>query len=94
MSEYTLLKNTSMDFGAALIAIETGASITRRSWTEEYKRIRYINLHEDVDFHLMEEGPYVWEPFFLIHTGDTHVAPWFPTQSDIVAKDWLIVYED
>lgn len=80
-----------MNFGEALEAMENGNKLARKGWNG--KGI-FIELQRP-DEHSKMTYPYI----FIDTTGlvteneaaPKNRVPWFPSQTDMLSKDWIIV---
>ena len=79
-----------LSFGAAIEALERGERVIRAGWNGknmwlilieadqcELKAWKYFNATEQL-------------PFIAMKTADNKIVPWLASQTDMLAKDWVI----
>lgn len=69
-----------LNFGQALELLKEGARVTRDGWNG-----KGMFLHLESSSH---EGSSAWEPFIVLHTAQSTLVPWTPSQTDVLAEDW------
>jgi hypothetical protein len=78
-------------FGVALEALESGKRVCRQGWNGKGMWLCLIqsqdyNIHGNVNVLGL-----IKLPFILMKTAGNEVVPWLASQTDILAKDWMIV---
>ena len=86
--ERSYRRTDSMTFGLALEALQMNHRVTRSGWNGKSMWLRIVipggdNKTYDIG---MENLPYI-----EIKTRDDKLAPWTPSQCDVLADDWIIV---
>ena len=80
---YTLLGEAlSGDFGFALTELRRGMSVARSGWNGKGQ---FLTLQES-DAHSKMTVPYIY-----ICNVQEDLVPWFPSQTDMLASDWVVV---
>ena len=81
----------NMSFGLALEALRKGFKVARKGWNG--KGI-YIEMQNPDEFSKMTQ-PYLYIVTTNLITNNQYapkgIVPWLPSQTDILAEDWLIV---
>ena len=81
----------NMSFGLALEALRKGFKVARKGWNG--KGI-YIEM-QNPDEHSKMTQPYLYIVTTNLITNNQYapkgIVPWLPSQTDILAEDWLIV---
>ena len=89
-AEAAYRETSGMSFGLATEAIKKGLRVARDGWNGKGM---WVGLH-------CEDGVFVREAcgtelqygnYLAIKTADNHLVPWVPSQTDMLADDWLIV---
>jgi len=68
-----------MDFAEALDEIRSGFKVSREGWNGKGM---YVALH-------VPDNPGALLPFLYLKTADHMMVPWTPSQTDILAVDWV-----
>lgn len=80
-----------MNFGEALEALKAGERIQRKGWNG--KGI-FIAMQKPTELSKMT-SPYVYIDTTGLETDNPDapksLVPWFPSQTDMFAKDWVVV---
>lgn len=75
-----------MNFGQALEALREGKRVARLSWTEPgARRPAWIQVVVAV---VRDEQS---APFIVMKRDDGKLFPWTPSQTAILAEDWILV---
>lgn len=81
----------NMSFGLALEALRKGFKVARKGWNG--KGI-YIEM-QNPDEHSKMTQPYLYIVTTNLITNNQYapkgIVPWLPSQTDILAEDWLII---
>lgn len=81
----------NMSFGLALEALRKGFKVARKGWNG--KGI-YIEM-QNPDEHSKMTQPYLYIVTTNLITDNQYapkgIVPWLPSQTDILAEDWLII---
>lgn len=85
------LKNCNLNFGQALDLCKKGIRIAREGWNGKGMWVRIVIPGGDnKEFDLgLENSPYA-----EMKTADNKLVPWLPSQADLLAEDWVLVYSD
>lgn len=87
-----------MDFGQALSSVKAGKRVAREGWNGKGMWLFYVS-HESygvdcavlgLDPETTDAGP-VMRPWIGIKNVDDQFMPWAPSQSDMLAEDWIVV---
>lgn len=73
-----------LTFSDALIAVKNGNSIQREGWNGK-------NLQVKAQF--PDENSKMTLPYLYIEYPDGQKCPWLASQTDLMAEDWLILYQ-
>lgn len=71
-----------MDFGGALDQLRQGNYVARQGWNGKGQHIA---------LQVPDEHSKMGLPYLYIRTVTGDLVPWTPSQTDILASDWLIV---
>lgn len=91
---------SNMDFGAALRALRQGNAVARAGWNGQGMWVGLQRGYPDgVPANMntavlmgIEVGTIVTiSPYLVIKGVDGALTPWVPSQTDVLAFDWLIV---
>jgi hypothetical protein len=74
-----------LTFSEALIHLEHGQHIARQGWNGKGMWLEYVS-NEGL---MYKQYPLL--PFIGMKTADNKFVPWLASQTDILAKDWIIV---
>ncbi|WP_223257234.1 DUF2829 domain-containing protein [Bacillus halotolerans] len=95
VSEYKEKKDAPMKFGEALDLLNEGREIARLGWNGKGMFLYLIKGNKLAKALKYGFGEYLGEPtfndFIVMKTADNMLIPWVPSQTDIRAKDWVIV---
>lgn len=84
---------TAMSFGQALMALEKGDRVARSGWNGKGMWLRYVDPYHDKQFKVFEapdaEGTLL--PWIGMKTADNKFVPWLASQTDMLAKDWVLL---
>ncbi len=70
------------DFGEALVALKQGHRLTRAGWNGADQ---WLELQTPDHYSKMRK------PYIYISPVDGDLVPWLPSQTDVLAEDWLVV---
>lgn len=79
--------NKPMSFGKAIDELKEGQKMTRLSWDNRNKFLIYVDKTVTPDLKLYP----IHDAYIALRQDNNHIAPWTPTQEDILADDWCIV---
>ncbi len=72
------------DFSDVVRALKDGLCVTRDAWNGEGMplelELREPNAKSEMTL-----------PYIYMFTADKHLVPWTPSQTDILAEDWVIL---
>jgi hypothetical protein len=70
-----------MDFGQALKALKTGATVARKGWNGKnvWLALQVPDAHSKMSL-----------PYIYISTVTGDLVPWLASQTDVLAEDWFI----
>lgn len=81
-------------FGHAIELIKEGFKLARKGWNGNGMYIEYVAA-EDWNSISLERPGFADElkprPWLGIKTVDDQFMPWVPSQSDVLAEDWVIL---
>ena len=88
--------NDFLLFGDAVAALEAGHKVARVGWNGKNMWLSYLDPYNNHQFTLCEkdgaEGTY--SPYIGMKTADNKYVPWLASQTDILAKDWVILSDE
>lgn len=88
--------NDFLSFGDAVAALESGYKVARVGWNGKNMWLSYLDPYNNHQFTLHEkdgaEGTY--SPYIGMKTADNKYVPWLASQTDILAKDWVILSDE
>ena len=73
---------TEMNFGDALVALKAGKKVARAGWNG---KDMYLELQTP------DENSKMTLPYLYIEYPWGDCCPWLPSQTDIMAEDWILV---
>jgi len=83
-----------MNFGQARDAAEAGDKVAREGWNGKGMFVFMIGGNA-WSFTISRTGLPVSDldtsPFLCLKTADNKLAPWLPSQTDMLADDWAVV---
>ena len=89
-------KVNDLSFGDAVAALESGHKVARVGWNGKNMWLSYLDPYNNHQFTLCEkdgaEGTY--SPYIGMKTADNKYVPWLASQTDILAKDWVILSDE
>lgn len=68
-------------FGDAILAIQAGQKVARQEWNGKGMYIEYVPPIKALAL----------KPYIMMRTADDAYVPWVASQTDILARDWVIV---
>jgi hypothetical protein len=84
----------TLNFSEALTALKKGSKVARKGWNG--KGI-FVGLQRS-DEHSKMTHPYLFIDTTGLITDNPDApkdrVPWFPSQTDLLAEDWMIVWSD
>lgn len=78
------------DFGEALSYVKDGGKAGRMLWRHTGKWIRLVEPEGTSDFDYGMEN----RPYLELKDADEKLVPWTATQEDLLAEDWMLLYEE
>jgi len=77
-------KDAQMDFSTALFILKDGNKVARSGWNGQgmWIELQRPDKHSKMTF-----------PYIYMKTADDQRVPWLASQTDLLASDWMIVYE-
>lgn len=79
MSKYNATTG-EFDFGIALDSLRDGRRVARRAWP---RRGMWVELQRP------DGSSKMTQPYIYLHTVDGDLVPWFASQTDLLAQDWM-----
>lgn len=72
------------NFGEAIRRLEVGCKVAREGWNGKgmWLALQVPDAHSKMS-----------RPYIYMRTVNNELVPWVASQSDILAKDWRVVYE-
>lgn len=70
-----------MNFGEALNLMQDGHAVTRAAWDGQTQYVKLIGCHSCAPMNV---------PYFCVKNEYGLLEPWFASQSDLLAIDWVI----
>lgn len=80
--EHSYKPTTAMSFGHAVMALEEGSQVARVGWNGKGM---YLELQ------VPDKNSKMSLPYIYMKTACNNLVPWLASQTDILAKDWMIV---
>jgi len=86
-----------MNFGDALVVIESGGKVCREGWNGKEMFIFLVpgstfKVNRAPLLGIYPEGTVInYRSHIDMRTANGDIVPWVASQSDILAKDWLVV---
>lgn len=77
------------DFGNALTMLKDGKRVARHGWNGKGMWLTLITSWNDGG--ILDTLDYEKLPFIAMKTADDQVVPWLASQTDILARDWVMV---
>lgn len=78
------------DFGLAICHLENGKKVAREGWNGKGMYLQYVAAIGWT--HLYGKSEIITNaPFIGMKTADNKFVPWLASQTDILAKDWVVV---
>lgn len=77
------------DFGNALAMLKDGKRVARHGWNGKGMWLTLITSWNDGG--IRDTMDYEKLPFIAMKTADDKVVPWLASQTDILARDWIMV---
>lgn len=91
-----ILPDDVLDFGQALLLLKAGKSVARRGWNGKNMILFMIDGPNDIaKLHGFGFGEMLGEPTFqdtiYLRNATNQLVAWCPSQSDVLANDWVLV---
>ena len=91
-----ILPDDVLDFGQALLLLKAGKSVARRGWNGKNMMLFMIDGPNNIaKLHGFGFGEMLGEPTFqdtiYLRTFANQLVAWCPTQTDVLANDWMVV---
>ena len=91
-----ILSSDLLDFGHALKLLKAGKSVARRGWNGKNMMLFMIDGPNGIaKLHGYGFGEMLGEPTFqdtiYLRTVSNQLVAWCPTQTDVLANDWVMV---
>lgn len=89
-----------MDFGAALQALKDGNRVARKGWNGKGMFLFLVQgstfkVNRPPLLGIYEEGTEInYHAHVDMRTVDGMIVPWLCSQTDMLAEDWAILYEE
>lgn len=86
-----------MNFGQALEALEQGQTVARTGWNGKNMFLFLVpgstfKVNRPPLLGIFEEGaPVNYHSHIDMRTADGTIVPWLASQTDVLAKDWIVV---
>lgn len=91
-----------LGFGIAIDLLERGVKVARTGWNGRGMWLSYSPGAVDLpaehywsennrDFAIKNGGKATTLPYITMKTADNEIVPWAASQTDLLAKDWVIV---
>ncbi len=78
-----------MDFGYALDMLKAGKMVTRLGWNGKGMWLALATVSHDG---MKPEGLIeMTVPYIYMRTADAQLVPWLASQTDLLARDWMLV---
>ena len=74
-----------MNFGQTIEALKDGSRVARQGWNGKGMWL----MLQRPDAHSKMTLPYIY-----MFTADRNQVPWLASQTDMLAEDWVLVYDD
>lgn len=82
----------TMDFSTALESARIdGRQIAREGWNGKSMFVLYINPEVNSIYSAINHSQYQLAPYYALKTVDDCIVPWQPSQTDMIAEDWVNV---
>jgi len=97
--KYADYNDELLNFGQALEAIQDGEVVARQGWNGKGMFIYYVpeNKYPASDNTLgtmkgvFEDDMVPYGAYVAMKTAQNNVVPWLASQTDVLAKDWMIL---
>lgn len=82
----------TFDFGAAIKALKNGKRVTRTGWNGKGMYLFIVTLWKPLRYggEILIATLREPSPFIAMKTADQGIVPWFASQTDMLATDWMI----
>ena len=82
-----------MNFSTALDALKQGAKVQRQNWNGKGMWLIIIPKG-GVGYATIDNEDWAIESFIAMKTADDKLVPWLASQTDILADDWQVCFDD
>lgn len=80
----------TFNFGEAIKYLKRGFKVKRQGWNGKDQFLVYIDPYYNDQFKLIEEAPLgTFYGYVAIKTNYNAIVPWFASQTDMLADDWV-----
>lgn len=85
-----------LSFGHAIVALESGRKVCRAGWNGKGMFLYYVPANsypaqtQIAKLHF-KDGMVPYGAYIAMKTADENVVPWTCSQTDMAAKDWMII---
>ena len=88
--------NDFLNFGDAIAALKSGYKVARAGWNGKNMWLSYLDPYMNKQFTLIEkdDAEGTFSPYIGMKTADNKYVPWLASQTDILAKDWVILSDE
>ena len=81
----------SMNFGEAIQGLKQGRKVSRRGWNGRGMWLMLLEPETKIKTYTLKEDTFKRLPYIYMKTADDCLEPWSPSQTDILAEDWIDV---
>lgn len=79
-------------FGDAIKFLKRGLKVARKGWNGKGMYLEHVDPYMNRQFKLTETDPAgTFLPWIGMKTADNGFIPWFASQADMLAEDWVFV---
>lgn len=88
--------NDFLNFGDAIAALKSGYKVARAGWNGKNMWLSYLDPYLNKQFTLieMDDAEGTFSPYIGMKTADNKYVPWFASQTDLLACDWVIITDE
>lgn len=80
----------TFSFGDTIKYLKRGMKLKRKGWNGKDQSLVYIDPYNNGQFDLKEKVPLgTFYPYIAIKTNYNAIVPWFASQTDMLADDWV-----
>lgn len=84
-------ENVIFGFEEALVELKGKGKVCRFNWNGQFVQLYSPVATGDEYLHVDGEPPRPISSFLVIKTAEGILVPWVPSQSDLLAEDWMTV---